>query len=91
MPPIQLSRSERASLSRIAERPCLPGELPADHEEKFLNYGLVRKHVLLLYATPLGQCELLRQRFRGMELPQIPPGEPVPSGGILNLPALREA
>jgi hypothetical protein len=69
MPPIQLSRSERASLQRIVERSCQPGDIPADHEEKFLNYGLVRKHVLLLCATPLGQCELLRQRFRGMTFP----------------------
>jgi hypothetical protein len=63
--PIQLSRSERSSLERIIERPCQPGDIPADHEEKFLNYGLVRRNVLLLCVTPLGQCELLRQRFRG--------------------------
>lgn len=71
MPPIQLSRSERSSLARIVERPCQPGEIPADHEEKFLNYGLVRKNVLLLCVTPLGQCELLRQRFRGMTFPDV--------------------
>ncbi len=61
---IQLSRSERSSLERVVARPCQPGDIPADHEEKFLNYGLVRKNVLLLCVTPLGQCELLRQRFR---------------------------
>jgi hypothetical protein len=72
MPPIQLSRSERASLQRIVERPCQPGDIPADHEEKFLNYGLARKNVLLLCVTPLGQCELLRQRFRGMTFPAGP-------------------
>lgn len=69
MPPIKLSRSERTSLQKIAEKPRLAGEINADHEEKFINYELVRKHVLLLYITPLGQMELLRQRFRGMKIP----------------------
>ena len=72
MPPIQLSRSERVSLQRIVERACHPGEFPSDHEEKFLNYGLVRRNVLLLSVTQLGQCELLRQRFRGMVFPKMP-------------------
>lgn len=75
MPPIQLSRSERASLAKFLERPCQPGEIPADHEEKFINYDLVRKNVLLLQITPLGQMELLRQRFRGMK-PLMPREEP---------------
>jgi hypothetical protein len=74
MPPIQLSRSERSSLQRIVERPCQPGDIPTDHEEKFLNYGLARRNVLLLCATPLGQCELLRQRFRGLNFPAVPVG-----------------
>lgn len=68
MPPIKLSRSERASLQKIAERPRQAGEIPSDHEEKFINYELIRRHVLLLYITPLGQMELLRQRFRGMKI-----------------------
>ena len=72
MPPIQLSRSERASLNKILERPCMAGEIPADHEEKFINYDLAQKQVLLLYITPLGQIELFRQRFRGIKLP-VPP------------------
>ena len=72
MPPIQLSRAERASLQRIVKGPCQPGDIPSDHEEKFLNYGLAGRNVLLLYVTPLGQCELLRQRFRGMAFPQVP-------------------
>jgi hypothetical protein len=66
MRPIQLSRCERASLSKFLERPLQPGEIPADHEEKFINYDLVRKRVLLMHITELGQMELLRQRFRGM-------------------------
>jgi hypothetical protein len=84
MPPIQLSRSERYSLQRIVERPRQPGEIPPDHEEKFLNYGLARKNVLLLCVTPLGQCELLRQRFRGMTFPESPAGGmPVEPAGLL--------
>lgn len=76
MPPIQLSRCERASLSKFLERPLQPGEIPADHEEKFLNYDLVRKRVLLMHITELGQMELLRQRFRGMRalMPSEEPG-----------------
>jgi len=64
MPTIHLSRSERASLQKLSEGPCQLGEIPADHEEKFINYDLMRKQVLLLTITPLGQVELLRQRFR---------------------------
>ena len=69
MLPIQLSRRERASLHKILDRPCEAGEIPADHEEKFVNYALARKRVLLLYITPLGQIELLRQRFRSLKAP----------------------
>jgi hypothetical protein len=72
LPPIQLSRSERSSLERIVERPCQPGDIPPDHEEKFLNYGLARRNAILLCATPLGQCELLRQRFRNVRWPELP-------------------
>jgi len=67
MPPIQLSRRERASLHMILARPREAGEIPADHEEKFVNYDLARKQALLLYITPLGHIELLRQRFRGLK------------------------
>ncbi len=67
MPPIQLSRRERASLRKLLEGPRQPGDIPSDHEEKFVNYDLVRKQVLLLYITPLGQIELLRQRFRDIK------------------------
>lgn len=75
MPPIQLSRSERSSLERIVEGHCQPGDIPPEHEEKLLNHGLVRRNVLLLCATPLGQCELLRQRFRDVNFPQRHGGE----------------
>lgn len=80
MPPIQLSRRERASLHKILEHPRQAGEIPADHEEKFVNYDLARKRVLLLYITPLGQIELLRQRFRGLKaaVPQLRPALAAP-------------
>jgi hypothetical protein len=67
MPPIQLSRSERASLQKLLDRPRQAGEIPADHEEKLINYELASKQVLLLFITPLGQIELFRQRFRGVK------------------------
>lgn len=71
MPPIQLSRSERTSLSKILERPRMAGEIPADHEEKFINYDLAQKQVLLLHITPLGQIAYLRQHF-GEVRPAVP-------------------
>lgn len=63
MPAIQMSRGERFSLEKIIKRPCLAADIPPDHAEKLLNYGLVKRHVMLLHATPLGQLEILRQRF----------------------------
>ena len=78
MPPIQLSRAERKSLQRISDGYCQPGDIPADHEEKFLNYGLAHKHVLMLSITALGQCELLRHRFGGLAFPQLPASVPDP-------------
>jgi hypothetical protein len=67
MPAIQMSRSERGSLEKILKRPCLVTDIPPEHAEKFLNYGLVKRQVMLLHATPRGQVEILRQRFKGME------------------------
>jgi hypothetical protein len=72
MPQIQLSRAERSSLRKIFDRPRLAGEIPADHEEKFINYDLARKRVLLIYITPLGQIELLRQGFGGARRSAVP-------------------
>jgi hypothetical protein len=62
-----MSRSERFSLEKIIKRPCLLTDVPIEHAEKFLNYGLVKREVMLLHATPRGQLEILRQRFRGVE------------------------
>ncbi len=70
MPAIQMSRSERFSLEKVVHRPCLVTDIPSEHAEKFLNYGLVKREVMLLHATPKGQVEILRQRFRGMEYGQ---------------------
>ncbi len=65
MPAIQMSRGERISLEKIVKRPCLVTDIPSDHAEKLLNYGLVKRHVMLLHSTPLGQVVILRQRFGG--------------------------
>ena len=67
MPAIQMSRGERFSLEKIIKRPCLVTDIPAEHAEKFLNYGLVKREVMLLHATPRGQLEILRQRFKGVD------------------------
>jgi hypothetical protein len=67
MPAIQMSRGERASLEKILKRPCLVTDIPGEHAEKLLNYGLVKREVMLLHATPRGQVEILRQRFRGID------------------------
>ena len=79
MPPIQLSRSERASLKKLFAHPIQLDEIPADHQEKFINYDLVRKNVLLLYITPLGHIELLRQRFRDLKPAEAPKAGLLPS------------
>ncbi|MGO9174024.1 MAG: hypothetical protein ACLP7P_18960 [Rhodomicrobium sp.] len=62
---IQMSRGERASLEKILKRPCLVTDIPSEHAEKLLNYGLVKRDVMLLHATQRGQVEMLRQRFSG--------------------------
>jgi hypothetical protein len=67
MPAIQMSRGERASLEKILKRPCLVTDIPGEHAEKLLNYGLVKRDVMLLHATPRGQVEMLRQRFKGLD------------------------
>jgi hypothetical protein len=67
MPAIQMSRAERASLEKILKRPCLVTDIPGEHAEKLLNYGLVKREVMLLHATPRGQLEMLRQRFKGLD------------------------
>jgi hypothetical protein len=63
MPAIQMSRGERGSLEKIIKRPCLVTDIPPEHAEKLLNYGLVKREVMLLHSTPRGQVEILRQRF----------------------------
>ena len=91
MPLIQLSRRERASLHKILERPCQAGEIPADHEEKFVNYELARKQVLLLYITPRGQIEVLRQRFRDLKAPVPQLRRPLAARALLAGPVQNRA
>jgi hypothetical protein len=71
MSTVQLSRNERSSLEKIIKRPCLVTDIPSEHAEKLLNYGLVKREVMSLHATALGQLEILRQRFRGTEAPLV--------------------
>lgn len=66
MPPIHMTREERASLAKIAEGPAPVTDLPPDHAEKFLNHGLVVRDVLRYFITTKGQLELFRQRYRNM-------------------------
>lgn len=61
MPAIRMSRQERHSLAKVVERPCLVTEIPAEHAEKFINHGLIKREVMLLHVTPRGQVEYLRQ------------------------------
>ena len=67
MPRIQMSRGERASLEMILKRPCLVTDIPGAHAEKLLNYGLIKRDVMLLHATARGQVEILRQRFKATD------------------------
>lgn len=64
MRPLQLSLPECTSLRKISERPCFARELPEDHAEKFVNYGLASREAMLLTITPRGQVELLANGFR---------------------------
>ena len=57
MPRIQMSRGERASLEMILKRPCLFTDIPGEHAEKLMNYGLIKREVMLVHATPRGQVE----------------------------------
>lgn len=64
MPPLRLSQPECSSLRKISERPRFACELPDDHAEKFVNYGLASREAMLLTITPRGQVELLANGFR---------------------------
>ncbi len=63
MPFLRLSPSECKSLRKICQRSCLTSELPEDHMEKFVNYGLARREAMILQITPRGQLELLSSAF----------------------------
>lgn len=66
MPPIHMTRRERATLVRLAYNPIPIGSILPDHAEKFVNHGLAINQSLQLRITQKGQLEILRQRFRGM-------------------------
>lgn len=66
MPPIHMSRQERATLARLAESPVPLSEVPPGHMEKFISHGLAVRDVFRFKITTKGQLELYRQRFRNM-------------------------
>lgn len=66
MPPIRMTREERASLGRLVESSLELHEIPKNHIEKFINHGLAVRQALLFKVTTKGQLEFLRQRFRNL-------------------------
>lgn len=64
MPPIHMTRDERATLARLAESATPVNELPAAHAEKLVSHGLAVRDAMRISITPKGQLELFRQRFR---------------------------
>lgn len=66
MPPILMTRQERATLARLAASPAPINEVPQDQVEKFVNHGLALRDAFRLRITTKGQLELFRQRFRRM-------------------------
>lgn len=66
MPPIHMTREERAVLVRLAESPLPVHDLPRACAEKFLNHGLVQREFLRYRITVKGQLEMFRQRFRNL-------------------------
>ena len=65
MPPIHMTRDQRAALWQLTKCPLPANELPREHAEKFVNHGLAVRESLRIRITERGQLELLRQRFRG--------------------------
>ncbi|MCG8560565.1 MAG: hypothetical protein MI824_12255 [Hyphomicrobiales bacterium] len=65
MPPIHMTRDQRAALLRLNQSPLPANELPREHAEKFVNHGLAVRETMRIRITERGQLELLRQRFRG--------------------------
>lgn len=58
-----LSRGEYFSLEKIVRCPRLLIDIPAKHAERLVDYGLVLREGMLLYATPLGQLATLHRRL----------------------------
>ena len=82
MPAIQMSRGERFSLEKIIKRPCLSTDIPSEHAEKLLNYGLVKRQVMLLHATPLGQLEILAATVQKRDYGALSPCKEQAEGNI---------
>lgn len=66
MPPIMMTRRERAVLKRLSRAPIPSADVKARHAEKFVNHGLAVHEALRLAITPKGQLEVFRQRYRRM-------------------------
>lgn len=64
---VQMSSTELASLEMMAEIQCLVTDIPYEHAEKLVSFGLARRDLTTLRITPLGQLELLRQHFHGVK------------------------
>jgi hypothetical protein len=62
-----MSPTELASLEMMTQIQCLVTDIPYEHAEKLVNFGLARRDLTTLRITPLGQLELLRQHFHGVK------------------------
>lgn len=66
MPPIMMTRPERAALRMLARGALPASDMPQQHARKLVKHGLAAQEALWLTITAKGQLELLRQRYRNM-------------------------
>lgn len=66
MPPILMTRPERAALNRLARAPAPVADVKPQYADKLVHHGLAIYQALRLTITPKGQLEILRQRYRRM-------------------------
>lgn len=69
MPPIRMTREERSTLVRLAQKPTPTSGITGQLQQKFLRHELAIRDGVMLRITAKGRLELLRQRFRSMENP----------------------
>lgn len=69
MPPIRMTRDERAALSRLAQQPSPPNGFSTNHQRRLISSGLAIREGANLRITTKGRLELLRQRFRSLDRP----------------------